>query len=45
MGVYRPLNTMVQLHFKLRWPQNYNATTSLEHGTTSGVAMLGSNAW
>lgn len=30
MGAYRPLNRVVPLHFKLRWPRNYSGTTSLE---------------
>lgn len=45
MVVYRPVNAVVQLHFNFRWPQNCNATISLEHRTTLRVATLGINKW
>lgn len=45
MEVYRFLKTVVQLLFKLRWPQKNNGISSSEHSSTSGATTPGINTW
>lgn len=45
MRVCRSLKTVVQLLFKLRWPQKNNHISSLEHSSTSGATTPAINTW
>lgn len=45
MGVYRSLKTVVQLLFKLRYPQKNNGISPVEHSSTTGATIPGINTW
>lgn len=45
MRDHRSLKTVVQLLFKLRWPQKNTGISPLEYSSTSGANTSGINTW